>query len=61
LARHVVGPIHEWLAYGLFILALGHIAAAVFYHFIIRRDKILQRMLPGADLSPTKYWRNTSD
>jgi cytochrome b561 len=50
LARHIVGPMHEWLAYSLFVLALGHIAAAVFYHGMIRRDKILQRMLPGTDV-----------
>lgn len=50
LARHLIGPLHEWLAYSLFVLALGHIAAAVFYHFMIRRDKILQRMLPGTDV-----------
>ena len=48
LARHLLGPTHEYLAYGLFVLALGHIAAAVFYHFMIRRDQILGRMLPGA-------------
>ena len=50
LARHIVGPTHEWLAYSLFVLALGHIAAAVFYHHMIRRDKILQRMLPGTEV-----------
>ncbi len=49
LAGHVVGPIHEWLAYSLFILALGHIAAAVGFHFLIRRDRVLHRMLPGTD------------
>ncbi len=46
LAR-VFGPIHEWVAYTLFVLALGHITAAVFFHFMIRRDKVLQRMVPG--------------
>lgn len=50
LARHIIGPMHEWLAYSLFVLALGHIAAAVFYHYMIRRDKILQLMLPGTDI-----------
>ena len=50
LAKHVMGPIHEWVAYGLFVLALGHIAAAVVFHFMIRRDKILHRMLPGTDV-----------
>jgi cytochrome b561 len=50
LARRIVGPTHEWLAYSLFVLALGHIAAALFYHFLIRRDKILQRMLPGTEV-----------
>jgi cytochrome b561 len=50
LAGHVFGPVHEWLAYSLFVLALGHITAAVVFHFMIRRDKILQRMLPGTDV-----------
>lgn len=65
VAGHILGPLHEWLAYSLFVLALGHIGAAVFYHFMIRRDKILHRMLPGTDvgndLSGTKYARNTSE
>jgi cytochrome b561 len=50
LSKHVVGPIHEWVAYTLFVLALGHITAAVIFHFTIRRDKVLQRMLPGTDV-----------
>lgn len=50
IAGHILGPIHEWLGYSLFVLALGHISAAVFFHFMIRRDKVLQRMLPGSEV-----------
>jgi cytochrome b561 len=50
LGKYVIGPIHEWVAYGLFVLALGHIAAAVVFHFMIRRDRILHRMVPGTNV-----------
>lgn len=37
--------VHEWVAYGLIALIIGHIAAALYHHFI-RKDLVLRRMLP---------------
>jgi cytochrome b561 len=37
---------HELLAYGAGLLALGHMAAALRHHFLLR-DDVLVRMLPG--------------
>jgi cytochrome b561 len=38
--------IHGWLAILLALLVCGHIAAALF-HYFIRKDGVLRRMLPG--------------
>ena len=43
-ATHLVG------ASLLIVLALGHVAAAVFYHYFIRKDQVLQRMMPGTEI-----------
>ncbi|WP_442582946.1 cytochrome b [Mesorhizobium sp. ASY16-5R] len=40
------GEAHEFLAYGAGLLALGHAAAALRHHFLLR-DDVLVRMLPG--------------
>jgi cytochrome b561 len=41
------GDVHALLAtYGLLTLVGLHVAAAL-YHYFIRRDGVLQRMLPG--------------
>lgn len=37
---------HGWLAYATLALALGHVAAALRHHFLLR-DDVLKRMLPG--------------
>ena len=39
------------LSFLLFALAIGHLCAALFYHYMIRKDQILQRMVPGTDVS----------
>jgi cytochrome b561 len=39
--------LHRWAGWLLIILVLMHIGAALF-HYFIRRDKVLQRMLPRA-------------
>ena len=42
------GDVHGLLAnYAMLALVGLHIAAAL-YHYFIRRDRVLQRMLPGA-------------
>jgi cytochrome b561 len=46
--REVFGPaetIHQFLAYGLFVLAGLHVLAAL-YHHLVRRNGIFLRMLP---------------
>lgn len=41
------GDVHGFLAtYALLALVGLHVAAAL-YHYVIRRDRVLQRMLPG--------------
>jgi cytochrome b561 len=37
--------VHNWVAWTIVILALGHGAAALFHHFVLR-DEVLVRMLP---------------
>jgi cytochrome b561 len=39
--------LHRWTGWLLIILVLMHVGAALF-HYFIRRDKVLQRMLPRA-------------
>jgi cytochrome b561 len=37
--------VHNWVAWTIVILALGHAAAALYHHFVLR-DQVLTRMLP---------------
>ncbi len=39
--------IHRWVGWLLIVLVLMHVSAAL-YHYFIRRDNVLQRMLPRA-------------
>jgi cytochrome b561 len=41
-----VGDLHDWVAWTIIVLAVGHAGAALFHHFIVR-DDVLRRMLPG--------------
>ena len=50
-AADIIAPSHVIGGLLLFLLALGHICAALFYHFMIRKDQILQRMVPGTDVT----------
>lgn len=50
-AGGIIGPAHWILAFVLFGLALGHVCAALFYHYAMRRDRILQRMVPGTSIT----------
>jgi cytochrome b561 len=45
LARQI-HEIHEWTAHVVVLLAIGHAAAALFHHYVLR-DGVLGRMLPG--------------
>jgi cytochrome b561 len=41
------GGVHTVLAYyGMLMLITLHVAAGL-YHYFVRRDRVLQRMLPG--------------
>jgi cytochrome b561 len=42
-AHHVFGTLHDWLAWGIVILVVGHVAA-VLYHALVLRDGLLRRM-----------------
>ena len=37
--------IHRWVGWLVIVLVLIHVSAAL-YHYLIRRDSVLQRMLP---------------
>ena len=47
----VLAPTHIILAVLLLLLAIGHTSAAIFYHYTIRKDQILQSMIPGTDVT----------
>ena len=47
----VLAPTHIILAVLLLLLAIGHASAAIFYHYMIRKDQILQSMVPGTDVT----------
>lgn len=40
----LAGEIHEWIALGFMLLAIGHAAAALYHHFLLK-DATLKRML----------------
>jgi cytochrome b561 len=42
----VAGDVHTWLMWALLALVALHALAAL-YHYWVRRDRVLQRMLPG--------------
>ena len=42
----LAGDVHTFLAWTLLVLIGLHVAAALF-HFFVRRDDVLQRMLPS--------------
>jgi cytochrome b561 len=44
-AHQLVGGAHDWIAWTIIILAVGHALAALFHHFVLQ-DDVLWRMLP---------------
>lgn len=44
-AHHLVGEAHDWLAWTIIILAIGHATAALYHHLVLH-DDVLRRMLP---------------
>ena len=45
---HLFGDLHNWGAWTIIVVALGHTAAALYHHFVLH-DDVLWRMLPGRD------------
>lgn len=45
--RHELREIHQWLGYGIVIVAFGHALAALYHHYALR-DRVLGRMFPPA-------------
>lgn len=43
------GQAHEILAWTIIVVVSGHIAAAMYHHYI-RKDNILRRMIPGSKI-----------
>jgi cytochrome b561 len=39
--------VHEFLFYAMLVVALAHVAAALYHHFVLK-DGVLRRMLPFA-------------
>ena len=45
--RHIIASLHEYIAWGIAIIALGHALAALYHHYKLH-DRVLARMLPAA-------------
>lgn len=43
--HHMLQEVHGWIGWAIVIVALGHGAAALYHHFVLR-DSVLTRMLP---------------
>jgi len=56
-AAGMIAPTHIILALLLVALAIGHLSAALFYHYTIRKDRILQRMVPGTHVDAADIQR----
>lgn len=44
--RHLIGEVHEYIAWGIVIIAFGHALAALYHHYKLH-DRVLGRMLPA--------------
>ena len=44
-ARHTIAFLHYWIGTGIVVLAVAHVAAALFHHFVLG-DDVLRRMIP---------------
>ena len=44
--RRQLHELHEWIAWGIIALALGHALAALYHHYVLK-DRVLKRMLPA--------------
>ena len=46
-AHHLVANLHDWIAWTIVVVALGHALAALYHHYVLK-DRVLRRMLPGS-------------
>lgn len=44
-SRHLIHAVHEYLGWGIVIIAFGHALAALHHHYVLK-DRVLKRMLP---------------
>lgn len=44
--RRQLHELHEWVGWGIVIVALGHALGALYHHYALK-DRVLERMLPG--------------
>jgi len=45
--RHLISEAHEYIAWGIVVIAFGHALAALYHHYKLH-DRVLGRMLPAA-------------
>jgi cytochrome b561 len=45
--RHLIAQSHQYIAWGIVIIAFGHALAALYHHYKLH-DRVLGRMLPAA-------------
>lgn len=45
--RHLIAQSHQYIAWGIVIIAFGHALAALYHHYTLK-DRVLGRMLPAA-------------
>jgi cytochrome b561 len=48
--HHLLQDLHGWIGWAIVIVALGHGAAALYHHFVLR-DSVLVRMLPRGTIT----------
>jgi cytochrome b561 len=44
--RHQLREFHEYIGWGIVVIALAHAAAALYHHYVLK-DRVLVRILPG--------------
>jgi len=45
--RHTLRDLHNWNGWVIFVVALLHALGALYHHYVLK-DRVLERMLPGA-------------
>jgi len=45
--RHALRDLHDWNGWAIIVVALLHALGALYHHYVLK-DRVLERMLPGA-------------